>query len=273
MSKLKGRRISQETAHAVKGLGHQLKAFGASVVNGATGGLVGGATIKKERAAADKEIGRYEGQRARRKALENIERKQKGGSAAIPSKRADAGGGKNKIVGGAGGDRLESGKRTVDDKYDHATSAPGKRLMKKADEKRTEGKFSRGLGLVSHAAGGLSFATGNPITGTALLTAGSASLVKGHSESRQAEDLRLKSRGVDSLVNKARTGNTLGVNLSAKDASAFASASHKFHTVARSTPPEGMEGWQNVGAGRRGFGNPNNQEAAQKARKAKGLVK
>lgn len=164
-------------------------------------------------------------------------------------------------------------KRPVSEKYANATSAPGKRIMDKAAGERMSGKYFRGLGHAANAGAGLSFATGNPAGGAALLAGGSASYAKGRSASRTAEDLRLKSRGVDMIVNRAKTGNTLGVNMSPQDAAAFAQASHKFHTAARDTPPIGMEGWQNVGAGRRGFGNPNNQEAAQKARKAKGLVK
>lgn len=217
--------------------------------------------------------------RARAKALDNIERKQKGGSAALKGKRADAvqikgfkGSESSDVApGGSGSDRLE--KRTVADKYDHATSAPGKRIMTRAKGERMSGKYFRGLGHVSTTGAGVAFATGNPVGGAALLVGGSASHVKGRNASRAAEDMRLKSRGVDALVNKAKFGNTLGANLSTKDAAAFADASHKFHTVGRSAPPDGTGDWQNVGEGQRGFGNPNNQKAAQEARKAKGLVK
>lgn len=181
------------------------------------------------------------------------------------------GGGHDDLGGGSGSDTLAS--RTVADKYRGAKSAPGKRIMDKAQGERSAGKYWRGLGHVSNAGAGVAFATGNAPAGVGLLSGASASYVAGRNASDRAESLRLKSRAVDSLVNKARSGNTLGApGLSPGEAGKFAVASHAYNAKkATESPATEPGGWQNVGDGKRGFGNPNNQAAAQKARQAKGF--
>ena len=122
------------------------------------------------------------------------------------------------------------------DKYANAKTGAGKRIMSRAYGERLGGKYWRGLGHLANAGAAVTAMTGNAPGAAALLSAGSASYITGHKASRKAENLRLKSRAVDSLVNKSRTGNTLGAKgLSTGDAAKFAAASHSFHTAAANT--------------------------------------
>ena len=128
------------------------------------------------------------------------------------------------------------------DKYGNAKTGAGKRIRSSAYGERLAGKYWRGLGHLANAGAAVTAITGNAPGAAALLSAGSVSHVTGHKASRRAENLRLKSRAVDSLVNKSRTGNTLGAKgMTPGDASGFAAASHSFHTAAANTAGSGGE--------------------------------
>lgn len=154
-------------------------------------------------------------------------------------------------------------------KYDNSTSKAGERIMNEARKERNTSRFLKGTAAISDVGGAGALAVpGGQAAGAGLLMTGIAAKVGAHRAKGRAESLRMKSRGVDALVNKATTGNTLGVKFSPGDAKAFAEASTKFHTSNATAAPAASGG--GVREGGRGWANPANQAAAQQARRARG---
>lgn len=117
-SALRSRRISGEATVALRGLKYASKSLGWSFVNGATGGLVGGKQINKNRAQADGLFKTYQGMIARRKALGVLDRVKSGGSAAVPGlkragRRADAGSGARLALAKAAATRTAAATRST----------------------------------------------------------------------------------------------------------------------------------------------------------------
>ena len=147
-----------------------------------------------------------------------------------------------------------------------------RRRDKSADATKRAG-WNDKAALANFTVAGGSVAGGLVGVGTIGLAAGLSGL--GHAkEARrlrgEASATNARSKALAGLDNKRETGNTLGVRgVSPVQAKQFAEASHTFNT-SRATEKPGNDGG-GVAEGRRGFGNPNNQQAAQKARAAKGF--
>lgn len=105
------------------------------------------------------------------------------------------------------------GKRTVADKYTGARTAIGEHILAKARGERLGSKFFKTLGHVTQMGSvGLSMATAQPEIALAGLPAGTASQMVGAGRARTAENMRLKSRAIDNLITRHRTGTTIGAN-------------------------------------------------------------
>lgn len=105
-------------------------------------------------------------------------------------------------------------------KYQGGKFAVSRRMMGSARSSRNVGRLMKGVGYLGAISTGINAASGNaPL---ALGTAGLSlyALARRDYRVREAESLRLKSRAVDSILNKARTGNTLGIKRSGKRADA-----------------------------------------------------
>lgn len=168
------------------------------------------------------------------------------------------------------GDRARKALGMLPEKYDNSSSRAGERIMNEARKERNTSRFLKGTAAIADVGGaGAMLAPGGQVAGGGLLLTGAAAKVGAHRAKGRAEDLRMKSRGVDALVNKAKTGNTLGVKFSPGEAKAFAEASTKYHANNASQAPAAPSG-NGVHEGGRGWANPVVQEAAQNARRARG---
>lgn len=96
-------------------------------------------------------------------------------------------------------------------KYKGARTGIAQRVMVNARATRVFGKGMKLISRISAVAAGVNFASGNIGLGALSLGGGLYAAHRSDTLARQAENGRLKSRALDSLINRARTGNTLGV--------------------------------------------------------------
>lgn len=162
-------------------------------------------------------------------------------------------------------------------------SAAGKRLAKQGGRRDVAGWLVSGAGYALGAA-----ATATGVATIPGLAGGAALAVYGNLMQRKAAREVAKARAIDNLVSRARTGNTLGVKgldktaslppvgapqpnglsragLSADQMRSFVEANHRYGAdqAKQSANPKTGGG---VFEGGRGFQNPNNQKAAQRAK-------
>lgn len=96
-------------------------------------------------------------------------------------------------------------------KYQGARTGVAQRVMANARAARV---VSKGMSLMSRlgvVTAGANFASGNVGLGVLSLGYSGYAAYRSDVRAREAENGRLKSRALDSLINRARTGNTLGV--------------------------------------------------------------
>lgn len=101
----------------------------------------------------------------------------------------------------------------VQKKYSGARTKAGARIMGEAQGQRSASKFFKGTGRLLNMASPLGFASGGPAMGSLMLGGGMSAEVAGSGRASAAQDLRLKSRAVDNLITKRRTGTTVGANM------------------------------------------------------------
>lgn len=157
-----------------------------------------------------------------------------------------------------------------------AKGAYGARKAAQADSLRSSGDKKTMAGLTGVAAGTALLATPAAVAGGAIASAGALMAQDGQKEKRIARSTQAKGTAVDGLAAKGRGGSVVvgqhggGSRLTPGQATQFSQANAQFKSQQHNASVgadahAGMKG----GGSKLGFGNANNQKAAQAAKAAK----
>lgn len=158
------------------------------------------------------------------------------------------------------------------------TTTYGQRKVSEGVTKRRIGAVQTVLGGAVTAVGIGSVLTGDLILGGAAIGLGSSTLSSGLKRAGEGISTVSKGRATESLINRARTGNTLGIpgaQRGSQSASApqigpnsigaaFKAANREF--VQGRNGAAAAQSGNGVAAGKRGWANPKTQAAAQRAK-------
>ena len=155
-----------------------------------------------------------------------------------------------------------------------AKGAYGKLKSGRAEALHESGNTKTQVGLTGVAAGAALMATPAAPLGGVMMTAGALTAQDGRTDKRIASGVQAKGKAVDTMVAKGRGGSAVvaqhggGSRLSSDQASKFATADAHFKTQQHNAgvSADARAGMQGSG---KGFGNANNQKAAQAAKAAK----
>lgn len=109
-------------------------------------------------------------------------------------------------------------------KYSGAKSKVAQRFMREAVSSRNVGKMMKGVGYLGAVSAGINAASGNYPMAAGSIGLSIYSLGRRDFRVREAESNRLKSRAIDAILNKTRTGNTLGIRRPARSGGVRADA-------------------------------------------------